>query len=65
MILVNAVIPNTNEGKIVKAVIKASIFKESEYVLSPFADSDTVIASKPVDISWAETRLGKIKNIKT
>ena len=47
IILVKAVIPKTRDGKIVNAVINTKIFRESEYVLSPLADSVIVSASNP------------------
>lgn len=56
--LVNAVIPKTKDGKIVNAVIKASIFKDKEYVLVPFADSVIVKASSPPGETWAEVMKG-------
>ena len=47
IILVKAVIPKTSEGRIVKAVINAKIFRETEYVFVPFSDSVIVNASNP------------------
>ena len=55
IILVKAVIPNTRDGSIVNAVIKAKIFNESEYVLSPLADSVIVNASNPPGTDWRKS----------
>ena len=39
IILVNAVMPRTNEGRTVSAVIKTNICSDNEYVVSPFVVS--------------------------
>ena len=67
IILVKAVIPKTSEGRIVKAVINAKIFSETEYVFVPFSDSVIVNASNPSGAIWENPKNGKriiIKNKK-
>jgi hypothetical protein len=61
---VNAVIPKTREGRTVSAVIKSKICKESEYVVSPFNESEEVMAGKPNALKpWANTALPKSKKV--
>ena len=43
--------PRIREGRIVRAVIKAKIFRDNEYVFVPFADSEIVSASRPSGIT--------------
>ena len=57
-----AVIPKTSEGRIVNAVINAKIFKDSEYVLSPLADSVIVSASNPPGTACENPKTGN-KNV--
>ena len=47
IILVNAVMPRTNEGKTVRIVISNSIWSDNEYVVPPPSISDVVIAGRP------------------
>ena len=46
----------------VKAVINAKIFKDSEYVLSPLADSVIVSASRPPGTAWENAKTGNKNN---
>ena len=51
---VNAVIPRTNDGKTVKAVISISIWSDREYVVSPFDPVAVVSAGKPKALKSCE-----------
>ena len=57
--------PRIREGRIVRAVIKAKIFRDNEYVFVPFADSEIVSASRPSGITWPWANTGRKNKIKT